>query len=293
MELSGKLGSSKQRWSNVHNDMKSTSVDWLMVFGMEGKSGGVLVPVRMEMPGPPTGMAAGFSCPADPSTPAAGRGAGPSKSSGSSKRNWELCDDSTTETSAGLSKSVSTTVVGLSTVTGPSPVAEPSPVAGPLPVAEPSPVAGPLPVAEPWSGRCLWLCRCALPDLHSWPSRRLLPGPHLPSRPLPGPGLELLGPIQYESVEPARQSPWSCVSQGPWTLQEIAGHPVWRQTSHPSCRSSLVVSRGDLRSGDAHDEDDERDRRSPKEWCWWWREEELDGWVSDAFKTQPDSARLS
>ena len=97
-----------------------------------------------------------FSCPADPLTPAAGRGAGPSKSSGSSKRNWELCDDSTTETSAGLSKSVSTTVVGPSTVTGPSPVAEPSPVAkpspvaGPLPVAELSPVAGPLPVAEPW-----------------------------------------------------------------------------------------------------------------------------------------------
>ena len=149
MELSGTLGSSKRRWSNVHIDIKSTSVAWLMVFGMEGKRGGVLIPVRMETSGPPTGVAAGFSCPADPSTTAAGRGAGPSESSGSSNRNCELCDDSTIETSAVLS--VSTTVVGPSTVTGPSPVAEPSPVAGPLPVAEPSPVAGPLPVAEPWS----------------------------------------------------------------------------------------------------------------------------------------------
>ena len=123
MVLSGTLGSSKRRWSNVHNDLKSTNVDWLMVFGMEGKSGGVLVPVRMELSGPPSGVAARFSCPADPLTPGAGRGAGPSNSSVSSKRNWEQCDDSTTETSAGLSKSVSTTVVGPSTVTGPSPVA--------------------------------------------------------------------------------------------------------------------------------------------------------------------------
>ena len=124
MELFGTLGSSKRRWSNVHNDIKSTSVDWLMVFGMEGKSGGELVPVRLETSGPPTGVAAGFSCLADLSTPAAGRGAGPSESSGSSKRNCELWDDSTIETSAGLS--ICTTVVGPSTVTGPSPVAEPS-----------------------------------------------------------------------------------------------------------------------------------------------------------------------
>ena len=48
----------------------------------------------------------------------------------------------------------------------------------------------------------------------------------------------------------------------------------------------------DLRSGDARDEDEDRDRRSPVEWCWWWREEELDGRVSDAFETLPDSARL-
>ena len=80
-----------------------------MVLAMEGKRSGVLVPVWMETSGPPTGVAAGFSCLADPSTPAAGRGAGPSKSSGSSKRNCELCDDSTIETSAVLS--ISTTVV--------------------------------------------------------------------------------------------------------------------------------------------------------------------------------------
>ena len=42
----------------------------------------------------------------------------------------------------------------------------------------------------------------------------------------------------------------------------------------------------DLRSGDALDEDEDRDRRSPAERCWWWREEELDG------RTLPDSARL-
>ena len=62
MELSGTLGRSKRRWSNVYNDIKSTSVDWLMVFGMDGKSGGVLVPVRLETSGPPTGVAAGFPC---------------------------------------------------------------------------------------------------------------------------------------------------------------------------------------------------------------------------------------
>ena len=149
MELSGTLGSSMRRCSNVHIDIKSTSVAWLMVLGMEGKRSGVLVPVWMETSGPPTGVAAGFSCLADPSTPAAGRRAGPSKSSGSSKRNWELCDDSTIETSAVLSNS--TTVVGPSTVTGPSPVVELSPVAEPSPVAGPSSVAGPLPVADPWS----------------------------------------------------------------------------------------------------------------------------------------------
>ena len=58
-----------------------------------------------------------------------------------------------------------------------------------------------------WSGLCLWPCRCVLPGRHSWPSRRLLPGRHVPSRPLPVPGLELLGPIQHESAGPARQPP--------------------------------------------------------------------------------------
>ena len=61
-----------------------------MVLGMEGKSGGVLVPIMLETSDPPTGVAAGLPCPADPSTPAAGRGAGPSESSVSSKRYCEL-----------------------------------------------------------------------------------------------------------------------------------------------------------------------------------------------------------
>ena len=224
MELSGTLGSSMRRWSNVHINIKSTSVAWLMVLGMEGKRSGVLVPVWMETSGPPTGVAAGFSCPADPSTPAAGRGAGPSKSCGSSKRNCELCDDSTIETSAVLS--VSATVVGPSTVTGPSPVAkpspvaEPSPVAGPLPVAELSPVSGRLPVADPRSvagslpvtvplrtaGPSLVVEPLPAAGLHLL--SRLLPASHLLSCPLPGPGLELLGPIQNESVEPAMQPLW-------------------------------------------------------------------------------------
>ena len=81
MELSGTLGSSMRRWSNVHIDIKSTSVAWLMVLGMEGKRSGVLVPVWMETSGPPTGVAAGFSCLADPSTPAAGRGGAPAEPS--------------------------------------------------------------------------------------------------------------------------------------------------------------------------------------------------------------------
>ena len=92
-----------------------------------------------------------------------------------------------------------------------------------------------------WSGRCLWPGRCALPGRHSWPSLRWLQGPHLPSRPLPGPGL--LGPIQHESAGPARQPPWWYASQGPWTSLEIAGHPVWQQTSHPSYRNSRRLSR--------------------------------------------------
>ena len=48
---------------------------------------------------------------------------------------------------------------------------------------------------------------------------------------------------------------------------------------------------GDLRSGDARDEVDERDLRPPEEWWRWW-EEEADGRVSDALETLPDSACL-
>ena len=304
MELSGTLGSSKRRWSNVHNDIKSTSVAWLMVFGMEGKRGGVLVLVRMETSGPPTGVAAGFSCPADLSTPAAGRGAGPSESSGSSKRNCELCDDSNTETSAGLSKSVSTTVVGPSTVTGPSPVAEPSPVAkpspvaGPLPVAEPFPVAGPLPVAEPWSVvgslPVTVPLRAAGPSLVAEPPLAAGPAPAEPSAAGAGTGTA------------GTDSIWICWAGEATTVivrfsvaLDFAGDS-WTSrlaTNVPPVLSELSrrLSRWlgwDLRSGDARDEDDERDRRSPEEWCWWWREEELDGRVSDAFETLPDSARL-
>ena len=61
--------------------------------------------------------------------------------------------------------------------------------------------------------------------------------------------------------------------------------------SELSCRLSRWLG-WDLRSGDARDEDDERDWRSPEEWCRWWLEEELDGRVSDAFETLLDSAHL-
>ena len=53
MELSGTLGSSMRRWSNVHTDIKSTSVAWLMVLGIEGKRSGVLDPAgwkRLDHP---------------------------------------------------------------------------------------------------------------------------------------------------------------------------------------------------------------------------------------------------
>ena len=149
VEVSGTLAWSIRRCNNVHIDIKSTSVAWLMDLGIEGKSG-LLVPVNMETSGPPPGaVAAGVPCLADPSTPSAGWRAGPSDAPGSSNCRAELWDDSTTETSAGLS------LARLSTVAGPSPVAGLSPMAGQSPVAEPSPVAGPL------LGR------------HLWPSRRM------------------------------------------------------------------------------------------------------------------------
>ena len=83
----GILDWSIRRWSNVHIDIKSTSVSWLMDFEMEGKNG-LLVPVDMETSGPPPGViAAEVRCPTDPSTdstPSAGWRAGPSCLSGSS-----------------------------------------------------------------------------------------------------------------------------------------------------------------------------------------------------------------
>ena len=272
MELSGTLGSSMRRWSNVHIDIKSTSVAWLMVLGMEGKRSGVLVPVWMETSGPPTGVAAGFSCLADPSTPAAGRGAGPSKSSGSSKRNWELCDDSTIETSAVLSNS--TTVVGPSTVTGPSPVAEPSPVTEPSPVAGPSLVAEPLPVADLWSGRCLWPCRCALPARTRGRAAarcraRTCWAVRAPAEPsATGAGTGTAG----------ADSIWICRAGEATT---VIVHFSWvLDFGGDNWNSRLTTNVPPVLS--------ELSRRLSR----WWQEEELDGRVSDIFKTLPDSARL-
>ena len=300
LELSWTLGWSKRHWSNVHIEIKSTSVDWSMVFGMDGRSGGVLVPVRLETSGPPTGVSAGFPCPADPCTPAAGRGAGPSESSGSSKRNCELTQS---RHLLGCHCPYQQLWSGRPLWQGrhlwPS---RPLLLSRPLWLGRCLWLSRPLwpgrclwPSHNLWSGRCLWPCGCALPGRHLWPSRRLLPGPHLLSRPLPGPGLELLGPIQHESGGAARQPPWSYASQGPWTWQEIAGHPVWRQTSHPSYRNSLVVSHGDWAEtcgletpvmkmmrgiNDRPKNDDDGERKSPT------------GRVSDALETLPDSARL-
>ena len=185
-----------------------------MVFGMEGKSGGVLVRVKLETSGPPTGVAARFPCPADPSTPAAGRGAGPSDSSGSSKRKSELWDDSTIKTSAGLSLAVST--VCRAVHCGRAVTCVPGRPLWPGRHLWPSRPLWPgrclWPSRHLWSGRCLWPCRCVLPGRHPWPSRRLLPGRHLRSCPLPVPGLELLGPIQHESAGRARTPSWSYAS---------------------------------------------------------------------------------
>ena len=145
----GTLDWSIRRCNNVHIDINSTSISWLMDLGMEGKSG-LLVPVDLETSGSPPGVvAAGVPSPADPSTPSVGWRAGPSASSGSSNCSSELWTDSTTETSAGSSLAGSSTVAWPSPVAGPSPVSEPSPVAGPLPVAVPLRVAEPSPVAKP------------------------------------------------------------------------------------------------------------------------------------------------
>ena len=140
--VSGTLAWSIWRCNNVHIDIQSTSVAWLMDLGIEGKSG-LLVPVNMETSGPPPAVvAAEVPCPADSST---GWRAGPSDPTRSSNCRAQLWDDSTTETSAGSS-----------TVAGPSPVAGPLPVAGPSPVVEPSPVAGPSPAAPSITGAGTW-----------------------------------------------------------------------------------------------------------------------------------------
>ena len=278
MELSGTLGSSMRRWSNVHIDIKSTSVAWLMVLGMEGKRSGVLVPVWMETSGPPTGVAAGFSCLADPSTPAAGRGAGPSKSSGSSKRNCELCDDSTIETSAVLSNS--TTVVGPSTVTGPSPVVELSPVAEPSPVAGPYPVAGPLPVADPWS--VVGPLPVTVPLRTAGPS--LVVEPPLAAGPAPAePSATGRAPAEPSATgagtgTAGADSIWICRAGEATTV--IVRFSWVLDFGGDSWNSRLTTNVPPVLS--------ELSRRL----SWWWREEELDGRVSDAFETLPDSARL-
>ena len=290
MELSGTLGGSKRRWSNVHNDVKSTSVDWLMVFGMEGKSGGVLVPVRLETSGPPTGVAAGFSSLPIRPLPLLEEVLDHPNRLG--HQNVILSYEMTPPSRHLLGCQWSYHQLWAGRPLWPGChlwSSRPLLPSRPLWLGRclwPSLPLWPRcclwPSRHLWSGRCLWPCCCALPGRHSWPSRRLLPGLHLPSRPLPGPGLELLGPIQYESAGPARQPPWSYASQGPWTSQEIAGHPVWRQTSHPSYRSSLVVSRGDWAEtcgldtpmmkmmrgmDDPPKNDDDGKRKSPTDGC--------------------------
>ena len=154
----GTLDWSIRRCSNVHIDIKSTRVSWLMDLGMEGKSR-LLVPVDLEMSGPSPGeVAAGV-----PSRASVGRRAGQSVSSGSSN----CSSDSTSETSAGSS------LAGSSTVGGPSPV-----MGRHLYLNR-----------HLWPCRCLQLCRCVLPGRHLCLSRCLLPGRHLPGRLPPVPGL--------------------------------------------------------------------------------------------------------
>ena len=264
MELSGTLGSSKRHWSNVHNDIKSTNVDWLMVFGMEGKSGGVLVPVRMELSGPPTGVAAVFSCPADPPTPAVGRGAGPSESSGSSKRNWELCDDSTTETSAGLSVCIHCDRA--------------------VTCGRAVPCCRAVPCG--WAVACGRAVTCG----------RVVACGRAVEPSATGAGTGTAGADSKWICRPGEATTVIVRFSGAlgfagdsWTSRLATNVPP--VLSELSRRLSRWLG-WDLRSGDARDEEDERDRRSPEEWRWWWREEELDGRVSDAFETLPDSARL-
>ena len=254
-----------------------------MVFGMEGKSGGVLVPVRLETSGPPTGVAAGFPCPADPSTPAA----------------EEVLDHPIRLDHQNVSVSIEMTppsrhLLGChwpSTVAGPSPVAEPSLVAEPthvavpLHVAERSPVVGSLPVAVP--------LRPAGPSPVAEPLLAAGPAPAEPSATGAGTGTSGADStwIRRDGEATTLILPFSGAldfAGDSWTSRLA--------TNVPPVLSELsrLLSRWlgwDLRSGDARDEDDERDRRSPEAW-WWWQEEEPDERVSDALETLPDSARL-
>ena len=284
MELSGTLGSSMRRWSNVHINIKSTSVAWLMVLGMEGKRSGVLVPVWMETSGPPTGVAAGFSCPADPSTPAAGRGAGPSKSCGSSKRNCELCDDSTIETSAVLS--VSATVVHCDrTVT----------CGRAVPCCRAVPCGWA--IACSWAVPCFRAVACGRSQIcgrvvacdravaHCWPVTRGRAAARC--RPAPAePFATGLAPAEPSATgagtgTAGADSKWICRAGDATTVIVCFsgvldfGGDSWNSRLTTNVQPVLSelsrrLSRWlgwDLRSGDDRDEDEDRDRRSPVEWC--------------------------
>ena len=157
-------------------------------------------------------------------------------------------------------------------VTGLSPVSEPSPVAVPLPAAVPLRVAGPPPVSEP------------LPAAGSAPA-----GPSAT-----GAGTGTSGADSTWTYRAGEETTVIVLFSGGLELlgdsltSRLVTYvgPVW------SAPSRLLSWLGrDLRSRDARDELDERDWRSPEEW-WWCREEEADGWVSDALETLPDSARL-
>ena len=168
-----------------------------------------------------------------------------------------------------------------------------APVAGPLLVTEPWPVVGSLPVTMP--------LRAAVTSLVAEPPLAAGPAPAEPSA--AGAGTGTAGAWTGTAGADSR---WICRAGEATTVivrfsgaLGFAGDSLTSRlaTNVPPVLSELSrrLSRWlgwDLRSGDARDEDDERDRRSPEEWCWWWREEKRDGRVSDAFETVPDSARL-
>ena len=164
MELSGTLGRSKRRWSNVHNDIKSTSVDWLMVFEMEGKSGGVLVPAKLETSGPPTGLAAGS--PALPIRPL--------------PLLEEVLDHRIRLDHQNVILSYEMTPPSRHLLGCQWPCHKLWPGRHLWPSRPLLPSRPLWPGRCRWPSRCLWPCRCVLPGRHAWPSCRLLPGRHLP-----------------------------------------------------------------------------------------------------------------